>query len=193
MTPMLKTKTHFQSPFDNLSKACALLGFLTVLIFSTGCASSGTSTVRQPFSTKLGQFKSASVKVSSSIAKPPTGLNEFMAQLEARIVAKLREKQILEKVYSHVAAGDSKPDLDLFIVITSVRDVTSFDRVMWGAMAGQATTKATVAVRNRASGELIGSGDIEGKSSGGSVFAGTTTEAVDRVADEVVKLIESNR
>jgi hypothetical protein len=39
---------------------------------------------------------------------------------------------------------------------------------------------------------LLGSGEIEGKSSGGSVFAGTTTEAVDRVADEVVRLVHEN-
>src|SRR2546430_13528433 len=35
--------------------------------------------------------------------------------------------------------------------------------------------------------------EVEGKSSGGTVFAGTTPESVDRVADEVVRIIRENR
>ena len=64
---------------------------------------------------------------------------------------------------------------------------------MWGAFAGQAKTEATVEFREQTTGKLIGSGEIEGKSSNGSVLAGTTPEAVDRVADEVVNLVEENQ
>jgi hypothetical protein len=166
---------------------------LLLSLLTSGCASSGRSTVQQPFGTKLAQFKSASIQVTSTVAKPSANLEEFKVQLESRIIAKLREKQVWGKIYSQVSAGDAKPELNVSVTITAVRDVSNFDRVMWGAMAGQAKTTAKVEVREVSSGKLLGAGDIEGKSSGGSVVAGTTSEAVERVADEVVKLVVDHR
>jgi hypothetical protein len=63
---------------------------------------------------------------------------------------------------------------------------------MWGAFAGQANSQATVELLEQPGGKLLGIGEIEGKSSGGSVIAGTTLEAVDRVADQVVRLVTEN-
>lgn len=168
------------------------LAVLFILMFVAGCASTGKSTVRQAFSVSLGQFKSATVEVVSAAEKNPARINEFLVQLESRIIAKLREKGTFAKVYSQAADADAKSDVALRVIITNIRDISAFDRVMWGGLAGQANTKATVEVRERASDKLIGSGEIEGKSSGGSVMAGTTSEAVDRVADEVVRLVVDN-
>ena len=163
-----------------------------VLFFAAGCASTGKSTINQPFATRLGQYKSTTVEVTSEASKSPERLAEFLVQLESRIIAKLRERNAFAKIYSQAADADSQADLRTRVVIISLRDVNNVDRVMWGAFAGQANTKALVEVRERASDKLLGSGEIEGKSSGGSVMAGTTLEAVDRVADEVVRLIIDN-
>jgi hypothetical protein len=147
--------------------------------------------MQQPLSVKLGQFRSATVEVKSALSKTPDRLDDFMVQLESRIIAKLRARRTFEKTNAN-AAKDSTEELEIQVIITSIRDVDNFDRVMWGAFAGQAKSKATITFTERASGKLIGSGEIEGKSSGGSVFAGTTVEAVDRVADEVVRLVVEN-
>ena len=159
--------------------------------FGTGCASTGKSVVREPMNVKFGQFKSATVEVSSTMEKPPEKLNEFMAQLESRIIAKLREEKSFERIYP-AAATDSPSELRLVLMITGVRDIDNFNRVMWGAFAGQANTRAKFEVRKKETDQLLGSVDIEGKSSGGSVFAGTTTQAVDRVADEVVRIVREH-
>jgi Domain of unknown function (DUF4410) len=147
--------------------------------------------ISQPVAVKLSQFKSATVEVKSVMSETPEKLNEFMEQLRSRVIVKLRERRAFEKIYSQ-AETDSHSDLRITVIITRIRDIDNFDRVMWGAMAGRAKTEATVELTEQASGKLIGSGKIEGKSSNGSVLSGTTPQAVDRVADEVVNLVEKN-
>jgi hypothetical protein len=160
-------------------------------LLAAGCASTGNSTIDQPFSVKLSQFKSAKVEVKSTAANPPEKIDEFLEQLESRIIVKLRDSQTFEKIYSS-AETDSHGDLRIIVTITKIRDIDNFDRVMFGALAGQAKTTATVEIKDEATGKLIGSGQIEGKSSNGTVLSGTTPEAVDRVADEVTDIIRKN-
>jgi hypothetical protein len=187
---MVNLKTYFRQEACPLARlfvalACALLPF------TTGCASSGKYSMRQPLSVKLALFKSAIIEVKSSLPKNPEKLDEFKVQLESRIIAKLRERKAFEKIYP-AAANDQPSELHILVIITAVRDIDNYTRVMWGAFAGQANTQVTVELREKASGKLLGSAEIEGKSSGGSVFAGTTTEAVDRVADQVIQLVTEN-
>lgn len=163
----------------------------TLILLATGCASTGKSSVSQPLNVKLSGFKSATVEIKSALPKSPAKLDEFMVQLESRVIAKLRERRAFDKIYPQ-AATDSPSELRILVSITKVREVNSFDRVMWGAFAGQAATEATLEVREQATGKLLGAGEIKGKSSGGSVIAGTTSEAVDRVADEVVRFVVEN-
>jgi len=161
------------------------------LLFVTGCQSTGKSNLREPLAVKLRQFKSTTVEVKSTVPKPPKRLDEFMAQLESRIIGRLRSTNAFAQIYP-AAAIDSPSQLKILVTITKVRDIDNMTRLMWGAMAGQANTQATVELREQPSGKLLAIGDIEGKSSGGSIIAGTTPEAVDRVADQVVRLITEN-
>ena len=132
------------------------------------------------------------MEVKSTVAKPPERFAEFLVQLESRIIADLRSTNTFKKIYSNAADADNAAELGILVVVSDVRDVDNFNRIMWGAMAGQARTRALVEVRNRKTNEVLGAAEVEGLSSGGSVFAGTTSQAVDRVADEVVKVIVQN-
>src|SRR5690348_6698656 len=125
--------------------------FTALLIFAAGCASTGQSKLSQPVAVKLSQFKTATVSVKSAVTKPPERMDEFMAQLESRIIAKLREQRAFEKVYP--AAADSIGDLQIIITITSIRDINNFNRVMWGAFAGQASTRTKVELKEQSSGK----------------------------------------
>ena len=162
-----------------------------VFLLAAGCASTGNSTIDQPFSVKLGQYKSAKVEVKSTAANRPEKIDEFLEQLESRIIVKLRDMQTFEKIYSN-ADTDSHAELHIVVTITKIRDIDNYDRVMFGALAGQAKTTAMVEIKDEATGRLIGSGQIEGKSSNGTVLSGTTPQAVDRVADEVTNIIRKN-
>ena len=175
----------------SLRSLSLLLSCIAGSLFVTGCESTGKSNLREPLTTKLSQFKSATVEVKSTVAKPPKRLDEFMAQLESRIIARLRSTNAFARIYP-AAAIDSPSEIKILVTITKVRDIDNTDRIMWGAFAGQANSQATVELLEQPSGKLLGIGDIEGKSSGGSVIAGTTPEAVDRVADQVVRLIIEN-
>jgi len=178
------------SLFQNRSIQIGCL--LALLFFAAGCSSTGQNTVRQPFQTKLSRFNSAYVEVKSTVANPPERFGEFLVQLESRIIADLRAQNTFKKIYSHAADPDNTAEVGILVIVSGVRNVDNFDRIMWGAMAGQAKTKALVEVRDRKTNELLGSAEIEGASSGGSVVAGTTGQAVDRVADEVVKIVVQN-
>ncbi|MDB6123162.1 MAG: hypothetical protein JWQ71_2155 [Pedosphaera sp.] len=187
---MFHLKKYFDHRFDSLSQILAAFGCI-LLLLATGCASSGRSAMRQPLSVKLSQFKSAAIEVKSALPHDPEKLDEFKVQLESRIVAKLRQQKAFGKTFA-MASSDLPAELNIVVIITKVREVDNFNRVMFGAFAGQANTTATVELREQATGKLLGSGEIEGKSSGGTVFAGTTPEAIERVADEVVRLITEN-
>jgi hypothetical protein len=179
-------KFQFKSP-----QILAVLN-LFILLLAAGCASTGNSTMSQPLSVQLSHYKSATIEVRSTLSKNPEKLDEFMVQLESRIIAKLREQKAFEKIYSQ-AETDSHSDLRITVIITKIRDIDNFDRVMWGALAGQAKTEATVEFKEQTTDRLVGSGKIEGKSSNGTVLSGTTAEAVDRVADQVVNLVVQSR
>ena len=60
---------HMKHSIERLSLMIGL-GCL-VLLFATGCASTGKSTISQPLSVKLSQFKSAMVEVKSDAAESP--------------------------------------------------------------------------------------------------------------------------
>ncbi len=115
-----------------------------------------------------------------------------MVQLEIQIISKLRAQNAFEKIFSH-AVSDQLSDLQIVVILVEMRDVDNFDRVMWGAMAGRAKTQARLEIRDRHKDKIVGISTIQGKSSGGSVFAGTTLESVDRVAEEVVRQILANK
>jgi hypothetical protein len=162
-----------------------------VLLLACGCASSGNFTMMQPVSAKLSQYKSVTVEVKSKLTKP-ANLHEFMEQLESRIVVRLRNGHAFGKIYT-AADTDSHADLRITVSITKVYDLGIGDRIMWGGMAGQATTHGFVELTDQTTGKLIGSGEIIGRSSdNGTIWSGTTSEAVDRAADAVVDLVEKN-
>ncbi len=166
---------------------------LSVLALISGCASDSRHTITQPFSAKLADFKRAKVEVKSIVEKPPERFGEFLVQLESRIIAELRARSFFEKAYSHTVDSAQPSDVHIRITITGIRDVSNYDRVMWGAFAGQANIQAQVDIVENTSQKLIGGGSIEAKSSGGSVFAGTTFQAVDKTADEVIRFLLENR
>lgn len=64
---------------------------------------------------------------------------------------------------------------------------------MFGALAGQARLVADVNVLDARTKETLGQMRAEGKSSGGHVFAGTTSEALDQLASQIADYLLRNR
>lgn len=153
----------------------ALFGF-------AGCASRGASHFSQPLNTNLSDYKSMTVSVTSNVANT----DALVMQIEGAILSGLRN----QGKYSRVSSGNvTDTELKTTVIITKIRDVDTSDRVMWGALAGQGKIYADVELSELKSGKVLAKGSVEGKTSGGSIFAGTTPQAAARVAEEVLKFI----
>jgi hypothetical protein len=135
----------------------------------------------------LSVYKSIVVVVKSDVVNT----DALVVQIESAVISALRKQGKYSKVFSSATSNVAEAELKVMVNITSVRDVNPYDRVMWGAFAGQGKVYADVELTESQSGRILSKGSIVGKTSGGSVLAGTTPQAAERVADEVVKFISS--
>lgn len=162
--------------------------WVVVAIFIiSGCASTGTIQPMKPIDVKLTNYKTAIVHVTSQL---PESRQEIF-QLESLIIAKLREKGIFEKVISGNTSPDAPADLKLDGKIVELKKVNAGMRVMLGAFAGQGRVLVDVALIEQKSGDGIAKFMAEGKSSGGTIFAGTTEQAIERAAEQIVGFIQA--
>lgn len=152
-----------------------------------GCASVGTLHTTTPMMIKLAQYKTILVRVWSQV---PESTQEVI-ELETMVIAKLRERNLFEKVVSDLTSPDAA-DLRLNLRIVHLKKVSPGARVMLGALAGQAVIVVDAELVDQGTGKSIGNFLAEGKSSGGTVFAGTTTQAIERVVEQIVEFLVKN-
>ena len=162
--------------------------FIFISILLSGCASRGTIKETTPMSLKLSTYKTMLFSTSSQIA----GISEEIVQLEAVTIAKLREKGLFDKVISGLSSPDAQADLRLNAKIIQLKRVSSGARVMVGAMAGRAGIDVEVELFDVKESKNIGTFVTQGRSSGGTVFAGTTPQAIERAAEQIVEFIRKN-
>lgn len=162
----------------------------TVILFAllnlAGCASSSGVVkkaspvlIRKPVS-----LDSILVESSSSLA----GLETEARGLKDSISSGLNETGLFGRVRENQA--DIKPGDGIRIKaeIKSIKKVSDQKREWVGAWAGRARILVQVTVFDLSSGKPIESFEAEGQS-GRSAFAGTTDEAIQRAAEQVVALV----
>ena len=162
--------------------------FIFILFLLEGCASKGAVTATTPMILKLSTYKTMLFNTSSQVS----GSSEEMVQLESMTIAKLREKGLFDKVISGSSSPDAQADLRLDAKIIQLKRVSSGARVMVGAMAGRAGIDVEVELFDLKESKSIGTFVAQGRSSGGTVFAGTTPQAVERAAEQIVEFIQKN-
>ena len=164
-----------------------IVALLTAIVFA-GCASTGTVVTTQAPTIRIGDYKTIDILTSSSI--PETG--EEIVLLESEIQAKLHEAGLFEAVFIHADSSELKSDLMLKANITTLNRVDRGTRLILGALAGQASISIDVKLSEKSSGKDIGTFTTEGKSSGGSIFAGTTPQAIDRAVEQIVEFVKNS-
>jgi hypothetical protein len=162
--------------------------FIFISILLNGCASRGAIKETTPMTLKLSTYKTMLFSVSSQVS----GSSEEMVQLETLTIAKLREKRLFDKVISGSSSPDAQADLQLNARIIQLKRVSSGARVMVGAMAGRAGIDVEVELLDLKGSKSIGTFIAQGRSSGGTVFAGTTPQAVERAVEQIVEFIQKN-
>lgn len=162
--------------------------FIFIVILLEGCASKGTITATTPMTLKLSTYKTILFNISSQVL----GSSEEIVQLESMTVAKLREKVLFDKVFSGSSSPDAQADLRLNAKIIQLKRVSPGARAMVGAMAGRAGVDVEVELFDLKESKSMGTFIAQGRSSGGTVFAGTTPQAVERAAEQIVEFIQKN-
>jgi len=159
------------------------LSLFLILIISasvTGCSAGGSIKQIVEPSIPLKSFNYMQIKVK--LAYPDVvENNKERAMLQKLILEKIRAADPLKI--------SDKGKLKLDVTITEIKKVNQTERVLLGALAGKARIKAVVNVSASDSGKMINQFEVEGTSSGGSIFAGTTEQAVDMTAEFIVKAI----
>jgi len=156
---------------------------LLILLALAGCASSGSIKRASPISTSVPiSVDFALVKTSSTLA----GLEAETHTLNDLVISGLRGRQVFGDVDADLAAAGSSDGIKVEIKILEIKKISREHRQWAGAMAGRARLLVQATVTDLNSGKPIETFEAEGLSSGGSNMAGTTDEAIQRTAEQVV-------
>jgi hypothetical protein len=160
-----------------------LAAILFALLNLVGCASpSGVVKNDSPVLTnKLVSVDFIFVESTSSLGD----LESEKHLLGDLIVSGLREKQWFPNVSGNIADGNSGGGIKVAADIKEIHKVSDNARAWTGALAGQARILVHVTVSDLSSGNQIEAFDVEGKA-GKSAFAGTTYEAIQLAAGQIV-------
>ncbi len=157
-----------------------------VMVFLASCASKGVMINITPSEVKLSSYKSLWVSVSSETAN-----EDEMRMLVDEVVKKLKSTTMFEQI-SGLEDSATPLDLHLKLNIVDVIRVSMQDRAFAGAIPGKAKILVDGELIDTASGNSVGSFRVEGKSSGGSVFAGDTRQAILRASEMIIEYISIN-
>ncbi len=171
----------------NIATKSKMVFFLITILLLSGCASTGTMQLTKPVSERINNYNKIAIDVSSDIKDS----SSEVIQLEKMVVIKLREKGLFERVIP--GTMDTSTDLHLKIKIVELQKVGSAARLVFGALAGQAKVTVDAKLVDIKTNSVLGAFRAEGKSSGGSTFAGTTEQALERVAEQIVAFLIKSR
>ena len=177
-------------------KSCFAL-MLMLIFLTTGCAGQkALTTVTKPMTQKLSQYNclkidpfvyDASVEIDD-----PVKADQLKNMLQSRTKFKIYNLSLFEQVLD----VESPKTADRVVVlkgrITYMKRLTKAARAMLGAMAGRAGVAINIQLEDPATGSVLGKADIQGTSSGGSVFAGGTEEAFENAAQQIAEFVKNN-
>ncbi len=158
----------------------ALLG----LVFVTSCSPVSmirNNVIMKP--TKLSTFKTITVNVNSKIKKQNT--EKLVSKLKRQIVYDLNEEKLFKVI-------ENDGELKLDVTITKIRKVSGAARILLGVLAGRAKIYAKCVLTNTKTNKILRKFEVEGESSGGSIFAGTTNQAIKEISKSIVNYLRNN-
>jgi hypothetical protein len=165
----------------NCVTGCIFSGCLLVLL--AGCASSGVVKSASPtFASAPVTHDLAVVETSSSV----TNANAQIKLLNAMIISGLQQSGKFGRVSGNKIETSAASGIKIIADVKEFYGVSDSARMLIGGLAGRARVLIQVTVSDMKSGNQIETFEAEGKSSGGTAFSGTTDQAVERAAEQVV-------
>jgi len=169
---------------------------LVMFIFLlSGCASRSIN-VREPVSVKLSSYSTLLVEVSCNNTEY---FSEVKSQLETLVLSELMKRNLFKKVMLRTASMEQSADLHLSIAIRDLFRISRADRIFWGYFVGgcfggpgSAKIHLDFKLTEPDTKNLIADGEVVGKSSHHSTFAGTTKQAIKLAVNQIVEHIYAN-
>jgi len=177
-------------PTKSATKFAVMLIVVCVCCFGTGCASSGTT--KNTGGTSNDRLTSHDTVVVETISEVPNS-EQQRKLLHAFIASGLQQSGKFKRVAGSVLPEDSAPHFKVTARIKHLGKVSDGARVAVGALAGRASIVVDVELTDSQRGVSVGTFQAVGKSSAGWVGAGTTDQAVQRAAEQIVAEIVKRR
>jgi hypothetical protein len=163
-----------------------MLTMVVAVIFAAGlfgCASSSKVNNAMTPTVSLDNFKTLSISVQTKV--------EDSAD-EAKSFKEILTSELKKKNKWEVLDGNTQCQLELSAMITDLNKVGGASRIFLGALAGRASVDVDVMVKD-ANGKVISKFSVNGKSSGGTIFAGTTNQALEKAAEQIVAFMDGGK
>lgn len=152
--------------------------------FLSACAASGSVQKLSASAPAVDSAASGAVEVSTALPDKADSAEALKRAIVAQLVTK--------KVFKNVS-DLSSADYVLRVNVTEVNEVSQTGRILFGALAGQASIGAQVDIYDKRQGAVISTLAAKGTSSGGHAFAGTTQDAIDLTAAQIADYLLENR
>ena len=160
------------------------LGWCVLALSAAACGPGGSMKTLVPVKQKIGAYSSVMVRATAAPA------NEAEAQQIENIAAyRIRTLCGYPTVLTYRVSPQTPAELLVDLRIGSVERVGSGERAALGGLAGQARVALALDLIEVTSGSRVGAVQIEGLSSGGSAFAGTTEEAIEQTVNRVQRFL----
>jgi len=153
------------------------------------CAASNESIVKTPIATSLSIYKNIMVSVTHATANPID--DEERDMLVKEICKGLELTGKFQQVNFSDPSGQKIGELLVEAEVIKINRVSRAARVLVGGMAGQASLELQIKLVDQKENKVIGETSVTGKSSGGTIFAGTTEDAIKEAAKGVVAFVVS--
>lgn len=163
-----------------------VFSMVLVVIFALsfyGCASTGSITSTIAPTVSPDGFKSLSVSVQTKVED---------SEKEAQAFKEILITELKKKNKWEVVGSSSQSQLELSATITNLKKVGTAARLLGGGIAGRASVDVDVVLKDT-KGNVISQFSVNGKSSGGTIFAGGTEQALEKAAEQIAAFMESGR
>lgn len=157
---------------------------LMLVFILWGCASTGSINSTISSEVPLSNFKTLSIDVQSKVKNT----EDEVKTLKELLITELKKKNHWDILENH---GHSQ--LTLLATITDISKVGTASRLLFGALAGRASVNVDVVIRDNNNNNVISQFSVTGKSSGGTIFAGTTNQALEKAVEQIVSYLEEKK
>ncbi len=163
-----------------------IFGMILTVMFALsfyGCASTSSVNTAIAPSVPLDSFKTVSVNVQTKVED---------SEKEAKTFKEILTSELRKNNKWDVLDGNPQCQLELSATITNLNKVGGASRIILGALAGRASVDVDVVVKD-AKGKVISQFAVNGKSSGGTIFAGTTDQALEKAAAQIAAFMQNGK